>query len=355
MTDFVDTLCAWQVQHGRQHLPWQQQRTPYRVWLSEIMLQQTQVATVIDYFQRFIDRFPTVQTLAQAPQEEVMLYWAGLGYYARARNLHKAAQMVTQEHDGQFPMQAEALMNLPGIGRSTAHAILAFCDGQRLPIMDGNVKRVFCRYFGVNGYPGKSAVEKQLWQLAFTTLAQNPHADMAIYTQALMDFGSMVCKRSRPHCHSCPLSKDCYAYKHQAQGHLPEPKPRQTLPQKHVYMLILRGADTVLLQKRAAQGIWGGLFSLPEFQSLQSLQDFVEEQGLDPNDLQSVASFEHVFSHYKLRISPYVLTNSQTSLREPTAAVNLHNIKLSELAHTALPAPIKTLLQSLLCNDALIS
>lgn len=310
--DVASTLCRWQMQHGRHNLPWQGTRDPYRVWLSEIMLQQTQVTTVIGYYQRFLERFPTLESLAQAPQEEVMSYWAGLGYYARARNLHRCAQQIISQHHGVFPDTVEAIMALPGIGRSTAHAIMAFCYGARTPIMDGNVKRFFCRYYGISGPTHRAAVEKALWQQAQQTLELAPKdLDMARYTQALMDFGSLVCTRHQPQCQNCPVHASCYANQHDLQQALPTPKARKTIPLRKTHMLIACRGHEVLLKQRPDQGIWGGLLSLPEFGTWQELEEFLHLHGWLAHHMAQptkLAAFEHVFSHFKLHIQPVLVT-----------------------------------------------
>lgn len=301
MADFVTRLVTWQKAAGRHDLPWQGNRDPYRIWLSEIMLQQTQVNTVMAYYQRFLERFPSVQSLAQAEQEDVMPYWAGLGYYARARNLHRCAQIVCHEHAGQFPSDPELLQSLPGIGKSTANAIAAFCFDAPTPIMDGNVKRVFTRFYGISGTG--SATEKQLWQQAYQNA--KGQAGLGSYNQALMDLGSSICKRSKPLCHSCPLQTDCYAYANNAQAELPSRKPKKTSPTRSCHMLILQKGTQVLLQKRPPQGIWGGLLSLPEFGNEAELQELLTAQGL--NIGQNMAAFEHVFSHFRLIIQPQLV------------------------------------------------
>ncbi|HEX2796952.1 MAG TPA: A/G-specific adenine glycosylase [Immundisolibacter sp.] len=304
LPDFATRLLAWHARAGRHDLPWQRPRTPYRVWLSEIMLQQTQVATVIPYFERFTVRFATLPELAAAPLDEVLHLWTGLGYYARARNLHRAAQQVCVEHGGQLPTDLEALSALPGIGRSTAAAILAQAHGQRQPILDGNVKRVLCRHQAVPGWPGEAAVQKQLWQIAD---AFTPAGQAADYTQAIMDLGALVCTRARPACTDCPVSADCLARAAASVADYPQPRPRRALPQRHTSLLLLRRGDgSVLLERRPPAGIWGGLWSLPQYEGEpDALPDWCRQRyGLLPGALRAGDGFVHTFSHFRLHITP---------------------------------------------------
>lgn len=263
--DFAPRIVAWQRQHGRHDLPWQNTRDPYRIWLSEIMLQQTQVATVIPYYERFLQRFPDVAALAAAAQEDVMPYWAGLGYYARARNLHRCAQEIARDWNGRFPPSAEAIATLPGIGRSTAAAIAAFAYGERSPILDGNVKRVFTRHFGIAGDPARREIEQRLWALADAQVEAAPGLDMAAYTQGLMDLGATLCTRGKPACERCPVADTCVARREGRQAELPTPKARKAIPERETAMLVLQHQGAFLLQQRPEPGIWGGLWSLPEF------------------------------------------------------------------------------------------
>lgn len=343
---FASHVVTWQKQHGRHHLPWQHTRDPYKVWLSEIMLQQTQVSTVLAYYARFLERFPNVASLAAAEQEEVMPYWAGLGYYARARNLHRCAQAVMQHWQGQFPQQAKDLATLPGIGRSTAAAIAAFCFGERSPIMDGNVKRVFTRYFGIYGETQRRAVEQQLWQIADDVVAKAPlDLDMSAYTQGLMDLGSQCCTRSKPSCDRCPLNLACYANAHQAQSDLPTKKQRKAQDERYCHMLIVRSNGSVLLQQRPDEGIWGGLLSLPELADEPQLLALARRYN--PSALPvRLASFQHVFSHFKLHISPWLCDVSSFSLHEPLALTEQW-LKLDQIEQAALPAPVRKILEGL--------
>ncbi len=294
---------SWYDQNGRKDLPWQKDINAYRVWISEIMLQQTQVTTVIPYYQRFMTSFPSVKALSEAPLDEVLHHWSGLGYYARARNLHKSAQIITQEHKGQLPASVEDLCELPGIGRSTAGAICAIAYQQHASILDGNVKRVLARYQTVEGWPGKTGISKQLWELAES---YTPRARVADYTQAIMDLGATLCTRSKPACPSCPLKKNCKAGKLDDPTIYPGKKPKKTLPVKAIQMLIIEQADsTLLLQKRAPQGIWGGLWGFPEI----SLEDNPQSWCLlqlqtTTATLTRWPNHRHTFSHFHLDISP---------------------------------------------------
>ena len=350
IADLAMRVCAWQRRQGRRHLPWQNTRDPYRIWLSEIMLQQTQVGTVIPYYLRFLERFPDLQTLADADQEDVMPYWAGLGYYARARNLHRCAQVLVTDHGGRFPADSLAIAELPGIGRSTASAIAAFAYGERSPIMDGNVKRVFTRFFGVRGYPGLRAVEKRLWSLAEAALELAPEdLDMTAYTQGLMDLGAQLCTRGIPKCEACPLAGDCEAKRLGLQRELPEPRPRRSIPDRHCAMLILHGNNHVLLEKQPQTGVWGGLWSLPRFDSPQMLEQACISQGIVVPDSGRMATFVHTFTHFRLHIEPWLVETPQRVaewLPEQTWT------PFEQLTHIALPAPVRMLLEPLSEREA---
>lgn len=352
--DFAAAVAAWQVQHGRHGLPWQDTTDPYRIWLSEIMLQQTQVSTVLGYYDRFLQRFPTIRALADAEQEEVMPYWAGLGYYARARNLHRCAQVIRDNWNGAFPKTAADIMTLPGIGRSTAAAIAAFAHGQRSPIMDGNVKRVFTRYFGIEGDPSKRAVEQVLWQTAEDLLAAAPAGlDMKAYTQGLMDLGSTVCTRGRPACEICPLASGCWARIHERQLDLPTPKARKKPDQRRCSMLILESGGSVLLHQRPPSGIWGGLLSLPQFESQQHLEQACAHWGLSLSTKQKMADLTHAFSHFTLLIEPWWIVNENRMVKEP-AADHIW-LPVADLRNAAVPAPVRKLLDGIYRNDLLVS
>ena len=345
LSTFVTDVVQWQQQHGRHHLPWQHTTDPYRIWLSEIMLQQTQVTTVLSYYARFLERFPTIDALAQATQEQVMPYWAGLGYYARARNLHRCAQAVVNDHHGHFPTTSQELATLPGIGPSTAAAIAAFAYGERAPIMDGNVKRVFSRYFGIYGLTHLRATEKQLWAKAHEVLASAPkNINMAAYTQGQMDLGAQICTRNKPQCPQCPLAKGCFAYAHQTQAELPTPKPTKRSPQRYAQLLIWQQAGQVLVEQRPNTGIWGGLISLPQFDDSAAMHSFMRQQGLAINQLQALPVINHIFSHFKLQLQPWLYTSS-TALRE--SQPHQHWLAMDQLQQAALPAPIYTLLSHL--------
>ena len=343
---FAQTIVQWQRLHGRQHLPWQQHTDPYKVWLSEIMLQQTQVATVLGYYERFLERFPTVQDLAGAQQDEVMPYWAGLGYYARARNLHRCAQVVCETFDGAFPTTSQQLATLPGIGPSTASAIAAFCFGERSPIMDGNVRRVFTRYFGVYGHPQKRAVDQKLWALAQQIIDLSPpELPMPAYTQGQMDLGSMVCTRGKPACHACPLQADCFAATHQKTHELPTPKAKTVQPERFCEMLILEREGAILFEQRPNTGIWGGLWVLPQYDTVETLQRYCQSLGVTINSEQKMAAMLHVFSHFKLHINPwYVPVSSSVTV---SLEANQQWVAIDQLDSVGLPAPVKKIVEGL--------
>jgi len=301
-TAFSTRLLAWYDQHGRKDLPWQQPRTPYRVWVSEIMLQQTQVTTVIGYFEKFMARFPEVTALANAPQDEVLHLWTGLGYYARARNLHKAAKVMVAEHNGDLPGELDALQALPGIGRSTAGAILSQGFNARAVILDGNVKRVLTRHGAIAGFPGKTAVQRTLWELADT---HTPDTKSADYTQAIMDLGATLCVRRTPNCQACPVSADCKALATNRVADFPYPKPKKAKPTKAARMYVVRGTEgDVLLERRPQEGIWGGLWNPPERAADYPDNDFIGEYDLTAKEVIEGAPFRHTFSHYHLDITP---------------------------------------------------
>lgn len=302
MSEFSKKVISWQKVHGRHDLPWQVPN-PYYRWLSEVMLQQTQVTTVLPYFQRFVERFPTIEDLAQAPEDEVMGLWAGLGYYSRARNLHRCAQLVCERYQGEFPQTREALESLPGIGRSTAAAIAAFSFAQKEAILDGNVKRVLCRYFAMEGHWSLRAVEKQLWSKAEALL---PEDEIEIYTQALMDLGALICTRN-PVCEQCPLAQSCQANRLGRQKEFPSPKPAKARPEKTRTFLLLWQDDYLYLQKRQQSGIWPGLYSLPELEGeveVEAAQEYLETLGFEIKNSRQLAALRHDFSHYRLHLNP---------------------------------------------------
>ncbi|MES9899815.1 MAG: A/G-specific adenine glycosylase [Sedimenticola sp.] len=303
---FAHRVLAWFEVHGRKDLPWQQELTPYRVWVSEIMLQQTQVATVIPYFERFMAAFPRLEDLARAPVDEVMHLWSGLGYYARARNLHRAAQRVCDEYDGVFPEILDQLVALPGIGRSTAGAILSLAAGQRQPILDGNVKRVLARCFAIEGWPGRAAVEKRLWVLSESL---TPDERVGEYTQAMMDLGAGVCRRTRPDCSHCPLTEGCCALAEGNPTRYPSPKPRKPLPSRQVCMLLLHdGEGRLLLERRPSSGVWGGLWGLPEYRDEAAAEAWcLARMGGRVQQLSGLPKRRHTFSHFHLEITPLMV------------------------------------------------
>ena len=334
-TTIQNAIFDWFEHHGRKHLPWQQNITPYRVWLSEVMLQQTTVAAVIPYFERFVERFPTVADLASGDLDDVLQLWSGLGYYSRARNLHKAAQMVVTEFHGEFPHSLEELQKLPGVGRSTAGAIASISMELRAPILDGNVKRVLTRLHAVQGWPGKTSVANTLWQLADT---YTPNHRVADWTQAMMDMGATLCTRSKPACARCPVNQWCLAYAEGNPTRYPESKPKKTLPERQTRMLMLINKHgEVLLEKRPPTGIWGGLWSLPEIGD--DLQQWQEITLLMP---ELWSSFRHTFSHFHLDIEPVkAFTNSESCY---IGEDNRCWFPLEEAIALGLAAPVKNLL-----------
>lgn len=338
---FAAAVLGWYDQHGRKDLPWQQDITPYRVWVSEIMLQQTQVSTVLDYFPRFMAALPSVEALAAASEDEVLHLWTGLGYYSRARNLQKAARLVVAEHAGEFPRSIEQLTALPGIGRSTAGAIAALSMGLRAPILDGNVKRVLARYLATDGYPGEPGVAAQLWVAAerFTPAERVNH-----YTQAMMDLGATLCTRSKPDCLRCPLQPGCQARLQGRQAALPASKPRKILPQKSTLMpLLVNPEHAVLLYRRPSSGLWGGLWSLPELDAQQALEALLAKHSLQPGESLPMAELKHTFSHFQLTIQPSLLHVTQTG--SAVAEADWLWYKLANPPRLGLAAPVKKLLK----------
>jgi len=349
----TSTFSTWVLQwfdiHGRKDLPWQKDRTPYRVWISEIMLQQTQVATVIPYFERFMQHFPTVGDLASAPLDEVLSLWSGLGYYARARNLHKAAKDIHSDFNGIFPESFDNVISLPGIGRSTAGAILSLSLNQHYPILDGNVKRVLARFFAIEGWPGQNKVSDHLWQLSEQL---TPEKRVADFNQAMMDLGAVVCTRTKPACADCPLNNHCEAFK-SGQHHLfPGKKPRKVLPVRQTQMLLASNAQgEILLQRRPPSGIWGGLLCLPEIPTDQDIGQWCQTQlGMTMKEWNHWPVYRHTFSHFHLDIAPVYVT-LETSIdrvteneewvwykNDPTKTINLQG---------GLPAPVMRLIEQL--------
>lgn len=309
---FAAQVVTWYHHQGRKHLPWQQNKTPYSVWVSEIMLQQTQVATVIPYYQRFMESFPTITSLANADEDNVLHHWTGLGYYARARNLHKAAKLIVSEHKGIFPENIEQVIALPGIGRSTAGAILSLSLNQYHPILDGNVKRVLARNYLVEGHNGLAKFDKALWQLSEIL---TPATDTGFYTQAMMDLGATVCTRSKPTCEVCPVQTSCLAMASNLQAEFPQKKPKKKIPEKNTIMVIPRittpTSDSVLMEKRPPAGIWGGLWCFYEVSDKDDINSLLQSLGLQAttteNSWQELVTFRHTFSHFHLDISPIII------------------------------------------------
>lgn len=333
---FAQRLIRWQKEHGRHDLPWQQTRDPYRIWLSEIMLQQTQVATVIPYYQRFLERFPDVAALAAATPAAVAESWAGLGYYARARNLHRCAQLVEERHGGHFPASSAALAELPGIGPSTAAAIAGFAWGERAAILDGNVKRVFCRHFGVEGFPGSAAVDRSLWSLANSLL---PEGDIEAYTQGLMDLGATICTRGRPACGACPMQGSCVAFREGRQAELPVPRPRPALPERDTTLVLISDGQHLLLERRPPAGIWGGLLVPPEGEPGPVLARL----GLAAVEMRELPVLRHTFTHFRLHIRP-VLCRVAPEARL-AAEGNLEWVALDFAPEAGVPTPVKKLIR----------
>jgi len=340
-------LLAWFERHGRRNLPWQRDPTPYRVWASEIMLQQTQVSTVVPYFERFMEHFPDVQSLAAAPVDEVLHLWSGLGYYARARNMHAAAKRMVADFGGEFPATVEQAMGLPGVGRSTAGAILALSRGERHPILDGNVRRVLARCFAVEGWPGERAVDTRLWDLSE---ACTPHEHVDRYTQAIMDLGATVCTRSKPACAPCPLGPVCVAKAKELQASLPTPRPvKRDRPLRKVYMLVAVDRErSVLLEQRPASGVWGGLWSCPEFADVDAATAWAAAHlGEHPGVLEPWPPLRHAFTHFDLDIVPLRLLLPRTAPGVAESGHVWYNHRAP--ARLGLAAPVATLIKA--CVD----
>ena len=340
--DFQDRMLGWFDNHGRKDLPWQNPATPYRVWVSEVMLQQTQVATVIPYFNAFTARFPDVRALAEAPLDSVLQHWAGLGYYARARNLYKSAQLIAAR--GSFPDSLDELVGLPGIGRSTAGAILSIAFKKSHPILDGNVKRVLTRFAGITEWPGATRTNNTLWELS---ALYTPRHRVEDYTQAIMDLGATVCTRGKPHCGSCPLASDCAARVENKTDSIPAPRPARQQPVRQVYFLCLLDRDKgVLLEQRPAAGIWGGLWSLPEFDTIEDARCWCSSRAIEIIDERVLTQQRHTFSHYHLDFTPlrFEVNNHNHFVMEGNSMLWY---KPEQFTSLALAAPIKRLLQSI--------
>ena len=347
--EFADQLLSWFDRCGRKNFPWQQNCDPYRIWVSEIMLQQTRTTTAVAYFERFVDRFATVDELAGADIDSVLHLWSGLGYYSRANHLHRAAQIIRDRYGGELPRAIDTLQSLPGIGRSTAGAILAQAYGDRHPILDGNAKRVICRYHAVDGWPGKAAVQRRLWALA---KAHTPHQRVADYTQAIMDLGATVCTRSRPLCEQCPIARDCIAFLNNRQRSLPTPRPLKPLPSREIYCVIVRADNgNILLEKRPPVGVWGGLYSFPECATIHQIDPLLQQRfGLTVTTMRLLAPIKHTFSHYKLMIHPAVVETKiadtwQVMESAPTVWYNNTTQPIDQPIGIA--APVQRILQQL--------
>lgn len=386
-SDFAQRLIAWQRTHGRHDLPWQGANA-YHVWLSEIMLQQTQVATVIPYYQRFTASFPTIATLAAATEEQVLSHWSGLGYYARGRNLHKAAQIIVEKHHGEFPREFEQILELPGIGRSTAAAICALAWHERRAILDGNVKRVLARYCGIEGWAGNKKVEERFWQQAEALLpppcrgrvgegvemlptstpilvapslrslplkggrdvsAANERIginnDIASYIQAQMDLGATLCTRSKPKCGECPVRSDCVAFQSGRVSELPTPRSRKAVPEKNATFLLLMHGNDILLEKRPGSGIWGGLWCPPQFDDEAAARDWFVRNGMEASHGERLATFTHTFTHFKLHITPLKIQLARISLR--AAQLGSVWLDVEEAMGAAIPTPVRSMLNEL--------
>lgn len=335
MQSFSHRVLTWFERHGRQHLPWQIHNTAYTTWVSEIMLQQTQVVTVIPYFNRFIEIFPDVMTLANASQDHVLSQWQGLGYYSRARNLHKAAQQIRDQYGGEFPQLFEQVFALPGIGRSTAGAILALAFDQHYAILDGNVKRVLSRHQMIAGIPNQTATLKKQWQLAEQL---TPSERTGAYTQAMMDLGAMICTRSQPRCDACPVFVDCQARLNNCIGDYPNKKVSKTLPQKSIVMVIISDGKRVYLEKRPNSGIWGGLWSLPECNNIEGIPALLDELNVIEQCRQTLTLYTHTFTHYRLQITPIWIKTPELTT----------GLTQEAWAQRGLPKPVQDILSGIL-------
>ena len=349
--NIAEPLIAWYARHGRKHLPWQRDPTPYRVWVSEIMLQQTQVSVVIGYYERFMARFPDLAALADSPLDDVLALWTGLGYYSRARNLHRAAALVRERHGGEMPRDIDSLVALPGIGRSTAGAILALSHGDRHPILDGNVKRVLCRYHGVDGWPGQVRVERTLWTLAE---GHTPSENVAAYTQAIMDLGATLCVRSRPLCTLCPLVPDCIARRDGSQARLPAPRPRSPAPRRRTAFLVLRDSSgALLLERRPPSGIWGGLWCFPECDHGADVEAACRSRfGVRPLAITALSPIAHGFTHFRLDVHPFLVEiggDHDAAVADPGM---LRWYPPGTFASVGLAAPVKRLIERLAAERA---
>ena len=360
MKNFASRLIEWQRKHGRHGLPWQG-ADAYRVWLSEIMLQQTQVATVIPYYQRFVSSFPNICTLAAATEEQVLAHWSGLGYYARGRNLHRAARIIVEKYHGEFPREFDQIIELPGIGRSTAAAICALAYHERRAILDGNVKRVLARYCGIEGWAGNKKIEEQLWTQAENLLppprdggnAVEATSGIATYTQSLMDMGATVCTRSRPKCALCPVQSDCIALNTDRVSALPTPRPRKIVPEKCTTFLLLMHGNDILLEKRPGSGIWGGLWCPPQAESENEVTGFIQRNGVEVSEQIELEEFTHTFTHFKLHITPMLIRVKQKPHQVQQAGSVWLGVE--ESLQAAIPTPVRQVLKKLLSDGTLLS
>lgn len=355
MPTFAAKLIRWQKLHGRNNLPWQNTGDPYAIWISEIMLQQTQVATVIPYYLRFLQRFPDIESLALSSVDDVLVLWSGLGYYSRGRNLHHAARLITRDQGGVFPRHIEVIRQLPGIGRSTAAAIAAFAYGARCAILDGNVKRVFARCFGIDGYPGKRENEMLLWRKAEELLPErSEQGGIEVYTQALMDLGATVCTRGKPKCMECPLQQDCIALRDNRVDRLPAPRARKPLPEKETVLLMLMKQGQILLEKRPTTGIWGGLWCLPEMLVSENPVAYCTGHfGMKVIPLAHMPPLDHAFTHFRLRIHPQPLqVVSYPSAMKTQGQDEAIWIALDDALKAAIPAPVRKLLMQYGCPQS---
>jgi len=343
--NFSQRIVQWQLKYGRQTLPWQLDKSLYKTWVSEVMLQQTQVATVIPYFKKFMRSFPTITYLANAPLDEVLHHWTGLGYYARARNLHKAAQFIRDNYHGEFPEDFQQVIDLPGIGRSTAGAVLSLTLNQRFPILDGNVKRVLTRHQAIEGWTGEKRVENKLWDLAESV---TPSKNVNVFNQAMMDMGAMVCTRSKPKCTECPVSGDCLAYERGEMTHFPTPKAKKKIPVKHAFMLVLLDEQgnqcAIQLKQRPPTGIWGGLWCFPEFGSIELCEEHLKNIGIAEYKQTLLPMFRHTFSHYHFDISPILINVERFDTKQIMEQTGLLWYNVADPAKVGLAAATKKIL-----------
>lgn len=336
-------IISWQKKSGRHNLPWQKTNDAYLIWISEVMLQQTQVNTVIPYFNKFIKNFPNVNKLASADEDTVMQYWSGLGYYRRAKFIMQSAKIIVRDYHSRFPKTAKELVTLPGIGRSTAGAISALAFKNPAPILDANVKRVFCRFYGIKKWPGESETDKKLWKLAEKNL---PKKEISIYTQALMDLGATLCKAKLPLCKECPLKKKCISFKNNWTDIIPAKKRSKEVPTRETHILIVEKSGYILLEKRMKPGIWEGLWSLPETQKYYHNEKWVENfLGASPIGDLKEGSVMAIFSHYKMRLLFKHIYINEPTIKKFKGSFKWQDKK--EIMHAGLPAPIKKLLSNI--------